>query len=155
MRLLILSIVGVMLLALPVGCRKSEVIWTQAHNFKGNKWERDKAVEFIPDSGYFVGDGFRGVLSVRYGRNCPAEVLPVKIEIEALDCGGASSDTIRVAFLPGNLRDGNRSTLGVFETVDTISLSYPPADGWRMYITNISDTVISDIYSLTLQIIPK
>ena len=133
------------------GCKKA--VWSEARNFGGNRWLPSETVEFEPDSGYF--DNFRpdmAVISLRYGRGCPALRLPVSIETESPASGVYRRDTVYIDLLQGNLRNGDHSKFGVFETVDTIHLSTLPSDGWTMTVSSLADTVLSDIYSLTLQL---
>lgn len=149
-------IIPILVFTLPalMSCRKSETVWSGVHNFHGNRWIARETVEFRPDSGYFSDvSSPKGILSVRYGRDCQPLDLPIAIEMESPVTGFLTTDTVKIHFLPGELRSGDRSRLGVFESVDTVSLSPTPSDGWLMTVRQLSDTTISDIYSLTLEIL--
>lgn len=135
-------------------CGRDKAMWSEAHDFSGHQWKPGEMVVFQPDSGYF--DSIHppvGLISLRYGRGCPVSRFPIAVEAESPATGEVSHDTVFLDLLPGHLRNGDRSTLGVFESVDTLRLSPPPADGWTLTLTSLADTVVSSTYSLTLQII--
>lgn len=136
-------------------CRSEKVIWAQARTFQGDRWQDGEPVVFLPDSGYFdEKTSGKAILSIRYGKNFPMESFPVIIETESPAEGKFRSETKILHFLPGNQRDGDHSTLGVFEMVDTLSLSPAPADGWSLTLKPALDTLqVSPIYSVALQII--
>lgn len=153
-RLLAYVALAALLLA---ACSSEHAVWSEAHNFHGNRWDISESVIFAPDSGYFTTEHpAEGILSLRYGRGCPYRTLPMVMEMESVEEGSYRVDTITLSLLPGNMRNGDKATLGVFETADTVRLSPPPSDGWTLTVRPCIDTVaITDVYSLTLQIFPR
>lgn len=136
-------------------CGNKDIAWTYPYKFSGNRWFDDQQIVFAPDSGYFDSiQPVKGVISLRYGRGCPVEQIPLVIETLDPESGSYRRDSIRFRLLPGNLRNGDHATMGIFESSDTVTLSPPPSDGWEMTVKPQFDTLyISDVYSLTLQIL--
>lgn len=149
-----LPLLIIFLLAAFASCSREKVLWSGVHHFGGNRWEPGEKVVFQPDTDYF--DTIQpavGMISMRYGRGCPVSRFPVAVEIESLATGDTRTDTVYLNLIPGELRNGDRSKMGIFESEDSIRLSPSPSMGWIISLTSLADTVITSTYSLTFQII--
>lgn len=139
-----------LLLTLLTACVSKTIVWTENHNFSGNEWKGREEVTFVPDTvSLLPGDTERGVLTFRYSSNANVRSFPVIMEIECPQTGEYRIDTLRTSLLSTAERTGNRSSAGVFEANDTITLNLPVDPGWTVtFRLPDPNTEIKGLFSL-------
>lgn len=140
---------------LVAGCARKGVVWTATRSFPEGRWAPDDRICFLPDTSSLLRTQEAGkwVVSMRYGPQASVERLPLVVEMESPGEGGYSCDTIEIRLMPPEQRTANNSTLGIFESVDTLPLPVKASPGFSTTIHPATDAEAEGFYSLTFELI--
>lgn len=126
----LLSVIALIMTLLPAGCAKEPPVWSQAVKTPYADWTPEEKVVFAADSQH-VADTHpqRMIVFMRYRNDCNVRDIGLIFEYES-DLGSAT-DSITLPLFRHDGTPAGRSSLGVLETTDTLTLPFPVTPGWE------------------------